>query len=90
MDNFGEQFGSGLVANGVFVILFAVGKWIQSRLQNSDCHLDCGWLSCDSSLSELNHIKTHLTETQRYQAGMLQKIIKQIGIKPEPIGENIV
>ena len=90
MESFGTQFGSSVIANTVFVILFAVGKWVQNRLKQSDCHLDCGWLSCDSSLIELNKIKTHLTDTQRHQAGMLRTIMERIGVENELEGENLV
>lgn len=78
MSELGTQISTGIISNGIFVIIFAIGAWIKSRLGASNCKVDCGWLMCDSSLVELEKLKDHLHETQRHQSGMLKKIMSQM------------
>ena len=87
MENFNAQLTSGVIANSIFVALYAIGRWLQSRLQNSDCDMNCGCLSCHSELSELHSIKEHIHQTQRLQSGMLRKIVAKMnadGVVPGP------
>ena len=84
MNQFTENLAAGAVSNFIFVCIFAVGAWIRSRLNNSDCHMNCGWLSCDSSLKELDSIKSKLEETQGTQHKMLKDIVNLLHNKNEP------
>lgn len=83
MDSFSQNLAAGAVSNFIFVCLFAVGAWIRSRLNNSDCHMNCGWLSCDSSLAELGSLKSKLEETQGTQHKMLIDIVKLLREKED-------
>jgi hypothetical protein len=78
MEGIGSQVSSGIISNAIFVIIFAVGAWLKSRLGTSHCAANCGILSCDSELIELTQIKEHLHETQRNQTNILNRIVKQI------------
>ena len=78
MENFQENIAAGAISNLVFVVLFAVGAWIKSRLNKSDCHLNCGCLQCDSELAELNKLQDHLKTTQSTQRTMLADIRHQL------------
>ena len=82
MNEFSENIASGSVANLIFMVIFGVGAWIKSRLQQSNCKMDCGCLSCDSSLVELQTIKEKLHHTQRDQLDFLREIL--VHVQPEP------
>jgi len=83
MDSFSQTVAGGSIANLLFVVLFAVGAWIKSRLQKSNCRIDCGWLTCDSSLVELETIKEKLHHTQRDQMEFLKEILVHVREDPE-------
>ena len=78
MDGFTTNLAAGAVSNFIFVCLFAVGAYLKQRLNNSDCHMNCGWLTCDSSLQELQVIKKELSRTQGTQHKILKDIIKML------------
>ena len=82
MTEFSENIASGSVANLIFMVIFGVGAWIKSRLQQSNCKMDCGCLTCDSSLVELKTIKDKLHHTQRDQLEFLREIL--VHVQPEP------
>ena len=86
MDGFTPTFIGGSIANLLFVILFAIGAFIKSRLQKSDCKMNCGWISCDSSLVELTNIKTKLHHTQRDQMEFLKEMLVHVQ-KESEIGD---
>ena len=75
----------GAIANFIFVSLYAVGAYLKNRLGKSDCHIDCGWLTCDTSLKELEKLDNKLEKTQSTQRNMLEEII--IHIKDKQNGE---
>ena len=75
MDAFQSNLAAGAVSNFIFVCIFAIGAWLKQRLNDSECHMNCGWLSCDSSLKELHTIKDKLEKTQGTQHKMLQDIV---------------
>ena len=78
MENLSETVAGGSIANLLFLILFGIGAWIKSRLQKSNCKVDCGWLTCDSSLVELETIKQKLHHTQRDQMLFLKEILGHV------------
>ncbi len=84
MNEFTTNFVGGSVANLLFVCLFGVAAFIKARLQKSNCKIDCGWISCDSSLTELTHIKEKLNNTQRDQMEFLKEILVHV----QKEGEN--
>ena len=84
----GTQISTGVISNAIFLIVFAVGAWIKSRLGTSDCKLDCGFLTCNTSLIELEQIKDHLHTTQRNQTNILHSIAKQV--VPKSIDEVLL
>ena len=83
MDSFSQTVAGGSVANMLFVVLFAIGAFIKSRLQKSNCKVDCGWLTCDSSLIELGQLKDKLHHTQRDQMEFLKEILGHVQQDPE-------
>ena len=78
MDGFTTNLAAGAISNFIFVCLFAVGAYLKQRLNNSDCHMNCGWLTCDSSLQELHVIKSELSRTQGTQHKILKDIMKML------------
>ena len=66
-------FGS-VVANFIFTALFAIGAWIKSRLNQSNCKSDCGIFECNSSLIEIQKVK-HEQSTQR---DLLENIMNEL------------
>ena len=88
MEGIGSQVSSGIISNGIFVIIFAVGAWLKSRLNTSKCDMDCGFLTCSTTLSELEQIKDHLHTTQRNQTNILHSIAKQV--VPKSIDEVLL
>ena len=83
MDSFSQTVAGGSVANLLFVVLFAIGAFIKSRLQKSNCKMDCGWLTCDSSLIELGQLRDKLHHTQRDQMDFLKQILEKVQESPE-------
>ena len=83
MDSFSQTVAGGSIANLLFLVLFAIGAFIKSRLQKSNCKMDCGFLSCDSSLVELETIKSKLHHTQRDQMEFLKEILGHVKENPE-------
>ena len=79
--------GSAIV-NGVFAILYAVGRWIASRLQDSKCQSHNSCFQCESNLSHLQTIR----ETNQEQLGHLSELLKEIKeLKTEKqISETII
>ena len=77
-----EQFSSNLIATGVanfiFVCVIGIGAWIKSRLNKSNCRMDCGIFQCDSSIVEIQEIKRDLSEHTETQRGMLKEILVQL------------
>ena len=77
-----EQFSSNLiataVANFIFVCIIGIGAWIKSRLNKSNCRMDCGVFQCDSSIVEIQEIKRDLSEHTETQRGMLKEILEQL------------
>ena len=66
-------FGS-VVANFIFTALFAIGSWIKSRLNASNCKSDCGIFECNTSLIEIQKVK----EEQSTQRDLLQNIMDEL------------
>ena len=83
MDSFSQTVAGKSIANILFVVLFAIGAFIKSRLQKSNCKVDCGWLTCDSSLIELGQLKDKLHHTQRDQMEFLKEILGHVQQDPE-------
>ena len=61
---FNSNLFGGVVANFIFTALFAIGAWIKSRLNASNCKSDCGIFECNTSLIEIQRVKKEQT-TQR-------------------------
>ena len=78
-------FGS-VVANFIFTALFAIGHWIKSRLNASNCKSDCGFFECNSSLIEIQKVK-HEQSTQR---DLLENIMSELkGSEDSPEGNPV-
>ncbi len=75
-DNFQSNLIGSAVANFIFGCIIGIGIWIKSRLNKSNCKVDCGIFECDSSISEL---KRDITEHQETQRGMLKEILVHLG-----------
>ena len=65
--------GSAII-NSVFAIIYALGKWLASRLQDSKCKSDNNCFQCESSLS---HLKT-IRETNDLQLEQIRNVILEI------------
>ena len=73
-----QQILAGSISNFIFISLFAIGAYIKNRLGKSNCHIDCGWLTCDSSLREIEKMDEKLEKTQNTQRAMLEEIISHV------------
>ena len=71
-------FGS-VVANFIFTALFAIGAWVKSRLNASNCKSDCGIFECNTSLIEIQKVKSEQT-TQR---DLLESIMAELQGPPD-------
>ena len=80
---FYSNFLGSSTANGLFAILFFIGAWLKTRLNNSKCAGNCYCFECESSLKELDE-KLHKTQTT--QKEMLQHIIKRLNRAEEGMG----
>ena len=73
--------GSGL-ANAVFAMIFFVGAWLKTRLNQSKCASNCYCFECETSLQELQSLHNKLERTQTTQKTMLKQIIAHINAEP--------
>jgi len=73
-DFYSNFFGSS-TANMLFAVLFFIGAWVKTRLNNSRCAGNCYCFECESSLKEL---ETKLVHTQSTQHGLLREIVTHI------------
>ena len=80
---FYSNFLGSSSANVMFAMLFFIGAWLKTRLNNSKCAGDCYCFTCESSLKELEE-KLHRTQTT--QKEMLQHIIKRLNREEEGMG----
>ena len=80
---FYSNFLGSSSANGLFAILFFVGAWLKTRLNNSKCAGNCYCFECESSLKELDE-KLHKTQTT--QKEMLEHIIRRLNRTEEGMG----
>ena len=64
----------GAIVNGIFAIIYALGTWLASRLQDSKCKSDNSCFTCESNLS---HLKT-IRETNDIQIEQLKNVIIEI------------
>ena len=78
--DFSSSVAAGSVSNVFLLVVFGIGAWVKSRLNKSDCHLNCGCLQCDSELAELDVLKQRLEQTQSTQHDLLADIQAQLGI----------
>ena len=73
-----EPFSANLigsvVANFIFTALFAIGAWIKSRLNASNCKSGCGIFECNTSLIEIQKVK----KEQSTQRDLLENIFKTL------------
>ena len=76
--DFSSSVAAGSVSNIFLLVAFGIGAWIKSRLNRSDCHLNCGCLKCDSELAELEVLKQRLEATQSTQHDLLANIQAQL------------
>ena len=76
--DFSQSVAAGSLSNIFLLIAFGVGAWVKSRLNKSDCHLNCGCLQCDSELAELDKLKHRLEATQGTQRELLVNIQHQL------------
>ena len=76
--DFSSSVAAGSVSNIFLLVAFGIGAWIKSRLNRSDCHLNCGCLQCDSELAELETLKQRLEVTQSTQHSLLANIQAQL------------
>ena len=76
--DFSSSIAAGSVSNLFLLVVFGVGAWVKSRLNKSDCHLNCGCLQCDSELEELGKLKHRLEATQGTQRELLVNIQHQL------------
>ena len=65
--------GSAII-NSVFAMLYAIGKWLASRLQDSKCKSTNACFQCESNLT---HLKT-IRQTNDLQLEQLRALAKQI------------
>ena len=70
-DQFSPNLLSSMVANFIFTALYAIGHWIKSRLNASNCKSDCGIFECNTSLIEIQKVK----QEQSTQRDLLENII---------------
>ena len=80
---FYSNFLGSSSANVLFAMLFFVGAWLKTRLNNSKCAGNCYCFQCESSLKELEQ-KLHHTQTA--QKEMLEHIIKRLNRDEEGMG----
>ena len=80
---FYNNFLGSSSANMVFAILFFVGAWLKTRLNNSKCAGNCYCFQCESSLKELEQ---NLHRTQTAQKEMLKHIIRRLNKDEEGMG----
>ena len=71
---FNNNLVGSVVANFIFTALFAIGSWIKSRLNASNCKSDCGIFECNTSLIEIQKVK----EEQSTQRDLLQNIMDEL------------
>ena len=71
---FNSNLFGGVVANFIFTALFAIGAWIKSRLNASNCKSDCGVFECNTSLIEIQKVK----QEQTTQRDLLVNIMDQL------------
>ena len=76
--DFSSSIAAGSISNIFLLIVFGIGAWVKSRLNKSDCHLNCGCLQCDSELAELESLKHRLEVTQSTQHSLLANIQAQL------------
>ena len=74
----------GAIVNGIFAILYAVGKWLATRLEDSKCQSDTGCFKCTSQLSHLKTIRA-TNETQLKHLVELQKQLKDMSRESETV-----
>ena len=81
-----QMFTSNLVgssiANVIFAMLFFVGAWLKTRLNQSKCASNCYCFECETSLQELQSLHNKLERTQTTQKTMLKQIIAHINAEP--------
>ena len=73
-DQFSPNLLGSVVANFIFTALFAIGHWIKSRLNASNCKSDCGIFECNTSLIEIQKVK----QEQSTQRDLLENIIDSL------------
>ena len=71
---FSANLVASVVANFIFTALFAIGAWIKSRLNASNCKSDCGFMECNTSLIEIQKVK----KEQSTQRDLLENIISTL------------
>lgn len=65
--------GSAIV-NSIFALLYGIGKWISSRLQDSKCKSNNSCFQCESNLTHLQTIR----QTNDLQLVQLENLAKEI------------
>ena len=81
-EEFQSNLFGGMLANFIFTALFAIGAWIKSRLNASNCKSDCGVFECNTSLIELQRVQ----QEQSTQRDLLVNIIDQL---KSPAGHEV-
>ena len=85
-EEFNNNLVGSMVANFIFTALYAIGAWIESRLNASNCKSDCGIFECNSSLIEIQKVK-HEQSTQR---DLLENIMNELkGSEDSPEGNPV-
>ena len=73
-EEFNNNLFGGMLANFIFTALFAIGAWVKSRLNASNCKSDCGVFECNTSLIEIQKVKNE----QSTQRDLLVNIMDQL------------
>ena len=62
------------ISNAIFGIIYAIGKWLSTRLRSSKCEGHSGCLECETQLTELQTIR----ETNQVQLEKLRDLQNHI------------
>ena len=62
------------ISNAIFAMLYALGRWLATRLRSSKCEGHSGCLDCETQLTELQTIR----ETNMVQLEKLRELQNHI------------
>ena len=56
-ENIKTIIAGSAITNGIFALLWGIGKWLSTRLRSSKCEGHSGCLDCESQLTTLQTIR---------------------------------